>query len=81
MTVLTEARQRFELTGDVSALEAGVATGRRLLAGLPAHHPERAPAVTVPPRGRTPGNNCGSSPRSGRNCSARFVGYPGSNTS
>ncbi|MFF2996577.1 CHAT domain-containing protein [Streptomyces sp. NPDC057950] len=40
--VLTEARQSFERTGDTSALEAGIATGHRLLAGLPAQHPERA---------------------------------------
>ncbi|MFE4256264.1 CHAT domain-containing protein [Streptomyces sp. NPDC056910] len=44
---LTEARRRFDRTGDASALEAGIATGRRLLAGLPAHHPERAPAAAV----------------------------------
>ncbi|MEU9118302.1 CHAT domain-containing protein [Streptomyces sp. NPDC048506] len=43
--VLTEARQRFERTGDTSALEAGIATGRRLLGGLPAQHPERAPVA------------------------------------
>jgi tetratricopeptide (TPR) repeat protein len=45
LTVLTEARQSFERTGDTSALEAGIATGHRLLAGLPAHHPERVPTA------------------------------------
>jgi tetratricopeptide (TPR) repeat protein len=45
LTVLTEARHRFERTGDTSALEAGIATGRRLLDGLDAHHPERTPTA------------------------------------
>ncbi|MCX5097326.1 CHAT domain-containing protein [Streptomyces sp. NBC_00365] len=44
--LLVQSLRTFDRTGDKAALETGIATGRRLLAGLPVPHPERAPAAS-----------------------------------